>query len=1141
MKTYFSKQLFLIFSFLIACVTAELNAAVKNSLSSGNWSSPSMWFPPGIPQTGDQVIIKSGHVITLDIDAEINSLTIQFDGEFKLSTGKTITLNNEIVVNGKMSMNDGDINLNIPALFILGANSVFTWEPATNTPAGATLFTNGIEHFDTTSSLIIKKWYNYGNVPLGLVVTGNFGNVTLNTISGSLLYEWNQNNQFELHKILGTLTVEQGWIVFDKSGSISNTTIGNINLATVNAYLDFHNGNHNGSFIVNTNHITNIGGDLHGIYNGNGNITLKVSGNFTNKGNVVLIYNTGVQNVANGNATLMVNGDYSQSSGDFRTIFNLTTFNAGIADVTFNNLSLTGGIMMGQYACHTSGDLSNFKVNGNLSINFSKATDKFRINGLTSLSGTFNNSKTNLVVTGNLIIAGTQAAEFTSSGSIGAESVSVGGNILISGCTNNFNMGSHQCTFNTSGGVIITGGTTSLSKTPGIVSAVISGNFNQSAGIFSIKGNTGNAEVNVNGNFTLTGGTTFLHSNMNTASINSVNLILKEKFTHTGGVINYDDNNSSTASNNIFIKGGEFIIGGNGSITRAGAGAATVFGMMNFSRQGIINFKRTSNTHTIQQVKQTVFNGCTVEVVSGNLQVSSHTISATDYMKISAGGTLRMGLAKIISNSLSAHSGVKVENTGKLATQNSNGLYNNADNACISATGNMNYYLAPNSIIEYYGNDSQLLTGIGNGFATNNDHKYGILEINFNGTPDSENVFPDASNVYIRTSLKLINGELNLNNNTIVIESGNAGAIVKYNGYVKSETFAAENRSFIKWMNLDTSTHVFPFGANSTGYIPFTFTPVSGIGGTISVATRPTGPDNLPFPSGSSLPPVTNLRRNGIDIAVSSVIDRWYDIIAPGFKANVTVTYQGSENTIADSLADSPLAIQAWNGSNWTNSSGEGMNVKRGIGTIHVNNATVFNHWIISTLSEHLISNDILVFDAFIKDKSIQLDWTITNTSPIQYFTIERSTDDIIYEEISSVSVSATNGEDGKYSVLDLSPLKGTSYYRIKQVNIDGKIYYSAVETINFFENLTSYFTIISVFPNPFSNHFTVSFQVPEASIIELYLTNSSGQIITTERITAQKNIANYEYYEKQNLRSGIYVLTLKYGDAVISKKLYKF
>jgi hypothetical protein len=80
---------------------ATLVGANKISNNSGNWSNAAIWTPVGVPNTGDNVTIADGHLVTLDINGGCNSLTIgqgvsgtlRFDG-----TAKTFTVNSNIVL-----------------------------------------------------------------------------------------------------------------------------------------------------------------------------------------------------------------------------------------------------------------------------------------------------------------------------------------------------------------------------------------------------------------------------------------------------------------------------------------------------------------------------------------------------------------------------------------------------------------------------------------------------------------------------------------------------------------------------------------------------------------------------------------------------------------------------------------------------------------------------------------------------------------------------------------------------------------------------------------------------------------------------------------------------------------------------------
>ena len=368
--------------------------AQKTTVASGKFSDASIWANGSTPSAGDEIIIKAGNIIELDSNFSASRLTVEAGAIFKLINGFKFTVVAGIVINGELLVDEGDIDLPNPGSSVkVGPAGTLLWKPFTNTVSCASLFTNGIEELNATSTLKIEKWYNFTNTPLGSVVTGNFGNVELSTLNNGLIFEWDQKNQFETHSILGTLSINQAWIVLDKTGSISNTYINSIHLTTLNSYFDFHVGDHPGTFNVNTTEIVNTGGTINGILNGNGNVKLNVAGNLTNLGAICLIYNSGVANTGNGNSYLKVNGKYTQSHGDFRGLFNITTTNSGKSEIELGSADITGGIFMANYGCHVGGQTSILKITGDLNINIQAANGKFRGNGLTSLSGIQNNLK----------------------------------------------------------------------------------------------------------------------------------------------------------------------------------------------------------------------------------------------------------------------------------------------------------------------------------------------------------------------------------------------------------------------------------------------------------------------------------------------------------------------------------------------------------------------------------------------------------------------------------------------------------------------------------------------------------------------------------------------------------------------------
>lgn len=1117
---------FKICSGLILCfIYCALNsfAVTKISTGSGNWNVAATWNPIGVPTINDDVVVQASHKVLLNVDGSARSVSVNVAGELTLQPAKKLSLNGVLTVNGKIDMNGGDIQQQLQnALFTISNTGSFIWNPNDNLVTGASLFLKSVENFSPNSTLTIRKWYSYTTVPLGSVVTGNFGNVFISTLVGGTLFEWNQDNQFETHKILGTLSIDQGWVVLDKAGHISNTTIGSINMVNMNSVLDFHSGTHPTSFIVNTDSIVNIGGEINGILNGNGNITLNVTGNFTNLGNVELIYNAGVAGVGNGNATINVGGKYKQTNGDLRGVFNLSTTTAGSATMTLGSLELTGGLMMGFYGCSTSGLLNKITVNGDMTVSLTNANDKFRVNGLTSLAGQFCNSKSELNVTGNLNLSGIAAAEFTSSGSVGSETVHVTGNVNINGLGNNFNFGSHATNLRVDGDFKVMGGYTYLSRFPGATQVTFNKDVIISAGTLAVKGSTGSANVDLNGNYVQSGGAFIFHNNANTVTPDVVSINMNGVFNQLNGIINYDDNASCLSTHVINVKGTMFTVDGSSSITRAGAGNAATFGKINFSRQGIVQYKRNSSTASIDQVKQSIANLCTVDVMTGNFQLASHANAGVDYLTVGNGSVLQMHSAQIISNGKFSNTGFNIAANGRLMTQNVNGFYNSSGNGTVKNSSGLNYSLDPLSIVEYNGSLSQTITGIGEGIAIGEQHKYGVLSINYSGSNPQDFVQLISSKVFVRSKLILQNGELRLNSHTLNIESGNASSIQKVNGFIKSES----STSVVKWKNVSSGSYVVPFGESVNEYLPVTFTPTQGKGD-VTFFSYKTNPANEPLPIGASA-----IKVDDVDISTPSVMDRWFGVEAEEMKADITFSFSPGDNTTSAKDGDEIKLVTPQN-EIWksiTSSAQLKTNLINTIKAIDVNSFGVFAVVVKKDFKETYFN-----LTGELQEGVAQMNWIVSDDNAGDMFTVERSEDGVSYSPINTFNSNST----GEYAYTDTRPVKNISYYRIKKASPQSSRY-SDVLMLGPVASSTENVVIESVYPNPFNRSFAVNYSTKESGIVKISLVNSAGQSVYSQQQGCNAGGNVFDYTESRDLPSGTYFLQLTVNASTVTHKLVK-
>jgi hypothetical protein len=293
------------------------------------------------------------------------------------------------------------------------------------------------------------------------------------------------------------------------------------------------------------------------------------------------------------------------------------------------NLTLNGGIFMGQTGCRTSGGICSLTILENLAINFSTANDKFRGTSLTSIGSNINSVQFNLSVGGAVVIGGVNTAEITSAASAGKENILVTGDLSIEGGSVSFNYGApagaHEATIKVDGNLLIKGGTTYFSRNNGPSTISVGKNFEITQGTCIVKGADSIASVNIAGRFIQKGGLLYMHNNGTTASTTSIAFNVAGNFEQSDGIFNFDSNPSSASASHYLNISSPVVWLSGGTITRA---PSPVAGRINFT--GTTQFKRTGNAHQITQVKQTVSNGSTLTVTEGFIQVTSISTMTID-------------------------------------------------------------------------------------------------------------------------------------------------------------------------------------------------------------------------------------------------------------------------------------------------------------------------------------------------------------------------------------------------------------------------------------------------------------------------------------------------------------------------------
>ena len=179
-------------------------------------------------------------------------------------------------------------------------------------------------------------------------------------------------------------------------------------------------------------------------------------------------------------------------------------------------------------------------------------------------------------------------------------------------------------------------------------------------------------------------------------------------------------------------------------------------------------------------------------------------------------------------------------------------------------------------------------------------------------------------------------------------------------------------------------------------------------------------------------------------------------------------------------------------------------------------------------------------FTANKKDNNALLNWTVANeTASVDRYEIERSLDGSTFKKINSFLKSNGTNNTNTYNYIDanISEAKGngTIYYRIKQVDIDGRFVYSEIKNIKSSQGNWS----MTVFPNPVKTNAILQVDVPASSQLHYSIVSSSGKSIQNNTMQVNKGI-NTETISMNNFASGTYLLTVMIGETSKTIKIIK-
>lgn len=169
------------------------------------------------------------------------------------------------------------------------------------------------------------------------------------------------------------------------------------------------------------------------------------------------------------------------------------------------------------------------------------------------------------------------------------------------------------------------------------------------------------------------------------------------------------------------------------------------------------------------------------------------------------------------------------------------------------------------------------------------------------------------------------------------------------------------------------------------------------------------------------------------------------------------------------------------------------------------------------------------------KNDDIEVKWSIADESDIVKYEIERSADAVNFVKVSEVA-STGNNIIQSYDWLDINPLSGNNYYRIRAIEVPGTYILSKMVMVKMDEQKEQF----KVFPNPVSNgEVNLSITSPARSRHDIMVYDASGKLVIKKQVNHNGGTSTHQVHIGKMLTSGIYEMRIITDGTIKNIKLF--
>lgn len=186
------------------------------------------------------------------------------------------------------------------------------------------------------------------------------------------------------------------------------------------------------------------------------------------------------------------------------------------------------------------------------------------------------------------------------------------------------------------------------------------------------------------------------------------------------------------------------------------------------------------------------------------------------------------------------------------------------------------------------------------------------------------------------------------------------------------------------------------------------------------------------------------------------------------------------------------------------------------------------NYKVPNNQAQNPLPVELVSFTAELRNGQVELNWATAQEKSNLGFDIERSQDGKDFQKIGFVEGSGNTTSRREYKHTDVAPLMGTTYYRLKQLDTDGKHHYSVMAAVFNGDKMS-----VTVYPNPVTDVLRVSLGTASADA-KVVVTDLMGRTVLQGKLNADNT------FSVASLKPGNYIVTVTNGGAKTNHKVVK-